>query len=157
MRFSAAITRGCPHAPFKTGCLDALALLLLSSAAGAAELAARQPLRIAGHVFQIEVAATPHQREQGLMGRTRLPADAGMLFVFEFAARHCFWMRNTPLPLSIAFIDDSGRIAGLADMQPHTDTLHCPATEVRYALEVQQGGFRQRGIAAGMQVSGLPR
>ena len=76
---------------------------------------------------------------------------------FEQAAPHCFWMRNTPLPLSIAFIDDSGRIAGLADMQPHTDTLHCPATEVRYALEVQQGGFRQRGIAAGMQVSGLPR
>lgn len=114
------------------------------------------PLQIGPHAFQVEIAATPQQREHGLMGRTHLPANGGMLFVFEQAARHCFWMHNTPLPLSIAFIDDSGHIANLADMQAHTDTLHCPTTEVRYALEIAQGGFQRRGIVAGTQVDGLP-
>ena len=148
MRFSASI---------KISRFGALALLLLCGTANAAEAAAPLPLRIGTHVFRVEVAATPQQRERGLMARSRLPADAGMLFVFEYAARHCFWMRNTPLPLSIAFIDDSGRIANLADMKPQTETLHCPATGVRYALEVPQGVFQQRGIAAGARVSGLPR
>jgi len=91
------------------------------------------------------------------MGRTRLPANGGMLFVFERPDRHCFWMRNTPLPLSIAFIGADGRIVDLADMQPQTETLHCPSADVRYALEVSQGGFRQRGIATGAHVKGLPR
>lgn len=114
------------------------------------------PVRIGTHVFQVEVAATPSQRERGLIGRTALPADTGMLFVFEREGRHCFWMRNTPLPLSIAFIDAGGRIAHLADMQPHSDTLHCPATEVRYALEVAQGEFERRRIVRGARISGLP-
>lgn len=133
----------------------ALALLFLCGAASASDT--RLTLRIGSHGFQVEVAATPQQRERGLMGRSRLPENGGMLFVFDDAGRHCFWMRNTPLPLSIAFIDDAGRIASLADMQPHTETLHCPATEIRYALEIPQGGFRQRGIASGMQVKGLPQ
>ena len=133
----------------------AWALLLLSSVAAAQD--APLPLHIGTHTFQVEVAATPQQRERGLMGRTRLPAHGGMLFVFERPDRHCFWMRNTPLPLSIAFIGADGRIVNLADMQPHTETLHCPSADVRYALEVAQGGFRQRGIAAGAQVNGLPR
>ena len=141
----------------KIGRFGTLALLLLCGTAHATESAARLPLRIGNHVFRVEVAATPQQREHGLMARSRLPADAGMLFVFENTARYCFWMRDTPLPLSIAFIDDNGRIATLADMKPNTDTLHCPSTEVRYALEVPQGGFKQRGIAAGARVSGLPR
>ena len=114
------------------------------------------PLTIGKQVFQVELAATPSARERGLMGRTRLAVNGGMLFKFEQAAPHCFWMRDTPLPLSIAFIDASGRIAGFADMQPRTDTLHCPATDVRYALEVAQGGFAQRGITAGARVNGLP-
>lgn len=125
--------------------------------AGAAAGDARLPLRIGEHVFRVELAATPRERGQGLMGRTRLSADAGMLFVFERADRHCFWMRNTPLPLSIAFVEAGGRIVELADMQPNSEALHCPATEVRYALELMQGGFRQRGIVAGAQVDGLPR
>lgn len=134
---------------------SAWALLLLCSAAAAKDVPLS--LHIDTHTFQVEVAATPQQREQGLMGRTRLPANGGMLFVFERPDRHCFWMRNTPLPLSIAFIEAGGRIVNFADMQPHTETLHCPAADVRYALEVAQGGFRQRGIAAGAQVKGLPR
>lgn len=136
--------------------LGAFALGLLCCATHVAANDAQHALRIGAHVFQVEIAATPAARERGLMARTRLPANGGMLFVFEQAARHCFWMHNTPLPLSIAFVDDLGRIAQLVDMQPNTATLHCPATDVRYALEVPQGGFQQRGIAAGAQVDGLP-
>lgn len=142
---------------FKPGRLSALALAAVLSSASAAENDGRQPLRIGPHMFQVEVAATQQQRERGLMDRTRLPENGGMLFVFDYSGRHCFWMRNTPLPLSIAFIDDAGRIANLANMQAHTDTLHCPASAIRYALEVPQGGFRKRGIVPGAQVKGLPQ
>ena len=134
----------------------ALALAAVCGAAGAADDASL-PLRIGQNTFQVEIAATPQQRQRGLMGRTHLAADGGMLFVFEQPGRHCFWMRDTPLPLSIAFIDPAGRIAGLADMQPRTENLHCPGTEVRYALEVRQGEFQRRGIAPRAQVDGLPR
>ena len=137
--------------------LSALALTAVLSSACAAENDGLQPIRIGPHVFQVEIAATPQQRERGLMGRTRLPENGGMLFIFDNTGRHCFWMRNTPLPLSIAFIDDAGRIANLADMQAHTDTLHCPTSAIRYALELPQGGFQQRGIGPGAQVDGLPR
>lgn len=129
------------------------ALFFLIGTACAADL----PLHIGPHTLQVEVAATPSQRERGLMERRQLPANGGMLFVFEHADRHCFWMRNTQLPLSIAFIDAHGRIAKLADMQPQSDTLHCADTDVRYALEVAQGGFAQRSIATGAQVTGLPK
>ena len=102
----------------------AFALLL----AGAADAGADSPttLRVGLHVFAVEVAATPRARQRGLMGRTHLAADRGMLFVFEQPGRHCFWMRDTPLPLSIAFIDAAGRIASLADMAPRSETPHCP-------------------------------
>lgn len=134
----------------------AAALLALAAACSSAA-AAGLPLRIGQHTFQAELAATPRERERGLMGRARLAPDGAMLFVFDAPGRHCFWMRNTPLPLSIAFIDDRGRISSLADMQPFSDAMHCPAAEVRYALEVAQGEFRQRGINPGAQVEGLPR
>jgi uncharacterized protein len=151
MRSSAAIAGG------RFGALaGALALAAVCGAAGATE-DARLPLRIGPHDFQVELASTPQQRQRGLMGRTHLAADGGMLFVFEQPGRHCFWMRDTPLPLSIAFIDPAGRIAGLADMQPRTENLHCPGTDVRYALEVRQGEFQRRGIAPRAQVDGLPR
>lgn len=151
MRFSASNDGWRRSAGF-----GALALLLLCSTTAAAS-DARLPLQIGPHAFQVELATTPWQRERGLMGRTHLPADGGMLFVFEQPGRHCFWMRDTPLPLSIAFIDSAGRIASLADMQPRTETLHCPATDVRYALEVPQGEFQRRGITARARVDGLPR
>lgn len=130
-------------------------LLLFGTTAAASD--ARLPLRIGPHAFQVELATTPSQRERGLMGRTHLPADGGMLFVFEQPGRHCFWMRDTPLPLSIAFIDPAGRIASLADMQPRSETPHCPPVDIRYALEVRQGEFQRRGITARAQLEGLPR
>lgn len=136
---------------------SALALVMLCAPAGAIAGDAGWPLRIGTHTFQVEIAATEPQRRRGLMGRTELAADGGMLFVFEQPGRQCFWMRDTPLPLSIAFIDSAGRIAGFADMQPRTETLHCPATAVRYALEVRQGEFQRRGITIRTPVDGLPR
>lgn len=131
-------------------------VMLLAGCVPAAE-ATQRTVHIGPHAFQVEVADTPHQRAQGLMGRPDLPADGGMLFVFEHPGRHCFWMRDTPLPLSIAFIDATGRIAGLADMQPRSETRHCPDVDIRYALEVRQGAFQRRGITLHAQVDGLPK
>jgi uncharacterized membrane protein (UPF0127 family) len=156
-RFSASIQSWRCSALTRAGRFGALALVVLWGTASAAASDARLPLRIGPHAFQVELATTPPQRERGLMGRTQLAPNGGMLFVFEQSARHCFWMRNTPLPLSIAFVDADGRIVSLADMQPHTETLHCPPADIRYALEVRQGEFRRRGIAPHAQVDGLPR
>jgi hypothetical protein len=133
----------------------AATLAVISFAAAAASLP-RTQLRAGPHSFDAEVAATPAQREQGLMGRTRLGDGAAMLFVFQHKARHCFWMKDTPLPLSIAFIADDGTLVGLADMQPQTADLHCAPTPVRYALEVRRGSFRSRGIRPGMRLTGGP-
>ncbi len=132
-----------------------LALALL--AAGTVQAAGRLPLVVGGQTVQVEVADTPRARERGLMQRTHLAADSGMLFVFEAPGRYCFWMRNTPLPLSVAFIDETGRVAAFADMQPRSDTPHCPPVEVRYALEIAQGSFLRPGLAPGARVQGLPR
>lgn len=132
-----------------------LALLLaLSPLAIAADPGLK--LQVGAHVFQVEIANTAQQREIGLMGRNRLDADAGMLFVFEQMGTHCFWMRNTLIPLSIAFLADDGSIVDIQDMQPQTLALHCPRAPIRYALEVPQRGFRNRGIQLGMQVAGGP-
>jgi len=135
-----------------------LAALLVSTplVATADPALPRLKLQAGAHTFQVEVAATPQQRQTGLMGRKSLADDAGMLFIFEHKDIHCFWMKNTPIPLSIAFIADDGSIVNIADMQPQTLDFHCAYKPVRYALEVKQGGFRQRGIAVGSQVTGGP-
>ena len=107
--------------------------------------------------FQItaEVADTPALRTRGLMGRQSLAPNHGMLFVFEQPQQQCFWMRNTPLPLSIAFLDDEGRISSMADMQPLSEATHCSQIPVRYALEMEQGWFTKRGIQPGEIIRGL--
>lgn len=102
-----------------------------------------------------EVSADPARRARGLMGRTHLPPNHGMLFVFEQDAIQCFWMKNTPLPLSIAFIGADGKIVNIADMAPHSEDQHCSVRPVRYALEMEQGWFRSRGVLTGDPVSGL--
>lgn len=129
--------------------------LLLGGAASAAP-DAPLPLRVGSHVFHVEVAATPPQRALGLMRRSHLASDAGMLFVFEQKGRHCFWMKNTLIPLSIAFLADDGTVIELKAMQPRTQEPHCPTAPVRYALEVLQGEFENRGIKPGTRVSGAP-
>jgi uncharacterized membrane protein (UPF0127 family) len=107
--------------------------------------------------FQItaEVADTPALRTRGLMGRQSLPTNHGMLFVFEQPQQQCFWMRNTPLPLTIAFLDDEGRISSMADMQPFSEATHCSQVPVRYALEMEQGWFAKRGIQPGEIIRGI--
>lgn len=104
------------------------------------------------HVIRAEVAADAATRSRGLMMRDRLGPNEGMLFVFQEKAGHCFWMRNTLLPLSIAFVDDDGTIANIADMTPQSDDSHCPARAVRYALEMEQGWFARRGLKAGARL-----
>jgi uncharacterized protein len=108
------------------------------------------------HQITAETATSPQSRMVGLMFREALAPNHGMLFVFEFKAQQCFWMRNTPLPLTIAFLDDDGTIVQLADMAPHQDSNHCSRQPVRYALEMQQGWFGKRGLAAGARIKGLP-
>jgi uncharacterized protein len=105
--------------------------------------------------FQVtaEIAQTPAQRAKGLMGRQSLPPNHGMLFVFEAPTRQCFWMRNTPLPLTIAFIDAKGKITSFADMTPFSDETHCSTVPVPFALEMEQGWFKKRGVLVGDSVS----
>lgn len=132
-------------------------LVFLTGIGSAAHAADRLPLVIGNQTIRVEVADTPQQRQRGLMGRTHLPADSGMLFVFDAPGRYCFWMHDTPLPLSIAFIDAAGRIADFADMPPRSDALHCPGTEVRYALEISRGSFLRQELKPGTRIQGLPR
>jgi len=108
------------------------------------------------HNIVAEVAQTPLQRQIGMMLRTNMAPHEGMLFVFETASPQCFWMRNTLLPLSIAFIDDDGRIVNIAEMKPRSDESHCSARPVRFALEMNQGWFAKRGLKAGFQLRGKP-
>ena len=103
-----------------------------------------------------QLAVTPQQREIGLMFRKEMPANEGMLFVFERPSTQCFWMKNTLLPLTAAFVADDGTIVNLADMQPMSEDSHCSAKPVRYVLEMNQGWFAKRGIKAGTKLSGEP-
>jgi uncharacterized membrane protein (UPF0127 family) len=114
-----------------------------------------QRLSAGMHVIHAEVAANPAQRQSGLMFRTKLPPNGGMLFVFDEKTQHCMWMRNTLIALSVAFIDDDGRIINIEDMQPKTETTHCAPQPARYALEMEQGWFSKRGIRPGIKINGL--
>ncbi|HBT31853.1 MAG TPA: hypothetical protein DEB15_02955 [Pusillimonas sp.] len=105
---------------------------------------------------QTEIAATPASLQRGLMYRESLPANHGMLFVFNQPQLQCFWMKNTPLPLSIAFINQTGAIIHIADMQPLSEQTHCPPGEISYALEMEQGWFNRYGITTGAKVENLP-
>jgi len=113
-------------------------------------------LTVGIHVITAEVATTPQSRMIGLMMRERLAPNHGMVFVFEDKSQHCFWMRNTLIPLSIAFIEDDGTIVSIADMSPKSEASTCPPRAVRYALEMDQGWFAKRGITAGNKITGLP-
>ncbi len=105
--------------------------------------------RAGEHRVLAEVALTPTQRSQGLMWRTQIPEDMGMLFVLEPQPRQCFWMRNTYIPLTIAFMDQEFTIMQLNDMRPLSDDLHCAEQPAHFALEVNQGWFAERGILVG--------
>jgi uncharacterized membrane protein (UPF0127 family) len=140
------------------GCL-ALLLMPLSSACQAQEAAQSLPriaLHAGMHNISAEVAQSPGERQIGLMHRRTMPVNDGMLFIFEDAQLHCFWMKNTLLPLSIAFLGEDGSIVNIEDMQANTEASHCPKAKVRYALEMNQGWFAKRGYKPGMKIEGAP-
>ena len=114
------------------------------------------PLTIAGKKLVAEVAATPGQRSIGLMHRFSLQPDHGMIFVFENAEPQGFWMRNTYIPLSIAFIGADGRILNIADMAPRDEGMHWSSGPAQFALEMRKGWFAERGIGPGDRVEGIP-
>jgi uncharacterized membrane protein (UPF0127 family) len=138
----------------------ALFVLSLTGGAHAQEAPQRDLPRVrlsAGmHLIDVQVAMTPAQRETGLMYRKDMPQPEGMLFVFERPASQCFWMKNTLLPLTAAFIADDGTIVNLADMKPQTTDPHCSVQPVRYVLEMNQGWFAKRGVKAGSKLGGPP-
>lgn len=137
--------------------LAALSLAVAAQDTGQPQLGLPRVTLGAGmHRIDAQVAATPQQRQIGLMHRREMPLHEGMLFVFEQPATQCFWMRNTLIPLTAAFVADDGRIVNLADMQPLSEISHCSTEPVRYVLEMNQGWFAKRRIAAGFRLSGPP-
>jgi len=116
----------------------------------------RLPLTAGMHRIDAQVASTPEQRAIGLMLRKDMPQHEGMLFVFDQPHVQCFWMKNTLLPLSAAFIADDGTIVNLVDMKPQTLDSHCSTQPVRYVLEMNQGWFAKKGIQAGFRLGGKP-
>lgn len=134
-------------------------ILLLSSHA-----TAQQPVKFkvvslsAGiHLIKAEVAASEAEREQGLMFREKMGPNEGMVFLFGAPAGVCMWMKNTLLPLSVAFIDDDGKIINIEEMKPQTTESHCGLKPVSYALEMNAGWFKQKNIKPGMLIDGLPK
>lgn len=106
------------------------------------------------HLIDAQVALTPEQRQIGLMFRKEMPQQEGMIFIFEQPAQQCFWMKNTLLPLTAAFVADDGTIVNLADMKPQTTDPHCSTQPVRYVLEMNKGWFAKKGIRAGSKLGG---
>ena len=146
--------------------LTALALTLAVPIAGCsqdaseAEGVATIPVTITAkdqtHRFNVEVARTDEEQDRGLMFRTSLPADGGMIFPFQKPRIGSFWMKNTLIPLTAAFVADDGAIVNLADMKPLDESSHCSAKPVRYVLEMNQGWFEQRHLKVGAKLRGKP-
>ena len=137
--------------------LVALAVAVLAAAPAGAQPQPTLPrvqLQAGIHLIKAEVASDFTTRAKGLMFRERLGPGEGMLFVFQDKSPQCFWMRNTLIPLSIAFIDDDGTVVNVEDMKPKTEDSHCAARPVRYALEMEQGWFGKRGVGPGFKLGG---
>ena len=132
-------------------------IAFVSLAAGARAELPEITLSVGGQKITAEVASTDAERSLGLMHRRMLPENRGMLFVFPEVAMHAMWMMNTYLPLSVAFLDANGVIINIADMQPHTRDTHSTLRPAKYALEMNQGWFKKRGIKPGAKLDGLDR
>ena len=135
-----------------------LALLLaLPFAAALAQGLPVTELRAGMHLIRAEVASDYSTRARGLMHRKGLAPNSGMLFVFDAPSQQCMWMKNTYIPLSVAFLDEQGTIINIADMQPHSEQTHCSARPAVYALEMTRGWFAERGIKPGAKLGGLEK
>ncbi len=133
-----------------------LSALSISSGASAQSIPVME-LTAGMYRIEAEVAATEPSREVGLMHRKAMPPQHGMLFVFDGPGRHCMWMRNTLLPLAVAFMDERGRIINVEEMAPQTDDNHCAAKPAKFALEMNGGWFKMRGFGAGTTIAGIER
>jgi len=137
--------------------LASLALFLASLAALADVTFKTSSVKVGSHPLKVEVAADDPQREQGLMYRKSLGREEGMLFIFDEPAYHAMWMKNTLIPLSVAFIDRNGVILNILDMEPQTLDSHMAAGPAVYAIETNKGWFEAKKIKAGDKVTGLPK
>ena len=136
----------------------ALAALLAAPLSPRADAPLRTAqLRIAKQTLTVEVAENDAQRAKGLMYRERMARDRGMLFIFDEPAYHAMWMKNTLIPLSVAFVDRDGVILNIRDMEPQTLDTHQAAGPALYAIETNKGWFAEHGIREGATVTGLPR
>jgi uncharacterized membrane protein (UPF0127 family) len=133
-----------------------LSLTALAQTTGQPQQLPMTQLRAGMHLIQAEVARTPQEHAIGLMWRKEMPTNHGMIFAFPKAGVQCFWMKNTLLPLSVAFIDDNGRVVNIDEMKPQTEDSHCSAEPVRFVLEMNSGWFQKRGIKAGSKIEGAP-
>ena len=133
-----------------------LSLALLVALPAAAQPRPLLELKTGKHHNRAPVAADFSSRARGLMHRKSLAPNAGMLFIFDDAALHCMWMKNTYVPLSVAFLDEKGEIINIADMEPQSERSHCAARPARYALEMERGWFAQRGVKPGARLGGVP-
>jgi uncharacterized membrane protein (UPF0127 family) len=140
-----------------SACAVLAALLCWAGAAPAQEgaHAPRAELNVGIHLIHAELAADDASRMTGLMFRRTLPPSDGMLFRFDQEDRHCMWMRNTYLPLSVAFLDARGAVINVEEMQAQTDDTHCAARPARYALEMNARWFAQHGVRAGTVIEGV--
>ena len=114
-------------------------------------------LTIGMHLVRAELAVNDEERSAGLMYRRAMGPNEGMVFRFPNPRQVCMWMKNTYLPLSVAFVDEDGKIINIEDMQPETEIAHCAKRSARYALEMNQGWFRKKNIKPGTVVEGLPK
>jgi uncharacterized membrane protein (UPF0127 family) len=138
--------------------LAALAATLAFAAGAGTDTRLRtSEIKVAGHALKVEVAASEPDRMRGLMYREKLAKNDGMLFVFDELAYHSMWMKNTRIPLSVAFVADDGTILNILDMQPETLDSHMAAGPARYAIETNKGWFAERKVKAGDRVAGLPK
>jgi hypothetical protein len=137
--------------------LSALLIAMLAAAAALAQQLPTVQLRAGMHLIRAEVAADYETRGRGLMFRKALAPNAGMVFRFDQPSIQCMWMKNTLIPLSVAFLDEKGTIINIADMQPHSEQSHCSAQPALYALEMTRGWFAERGIKPGSRLAGLEK
>jgi len=136
----------------------AAATIALAASVAHADVAFRTSrIRVAGHELKVEVAQSEPQREQGLMFRKQLGRNDGMLFIFDEPAYHAMWMKNTLIPLSVAFVDKDGEILNILDMEPQTLDTHMAAGPATYAIETNKGWFAEKKVKAGDKVTGLPK
>lgn len=128
-------------------------LLCVAAVAACAEASdGLMELHAGSYRIEAEIANTPDARARGLMHRHALPRDRGMLFIYPQSGCYCMWMRNTPLPLSVAFLDEDGDVINVADMAPWSDARHCASAPARYALEMNAGWFQQHDVGAGTRI-----